>query len=86
MTDLKLRQKIEQQLAELPSDQLFLVSNFLDSLQIRESINPRALRRLPPIKLGSKAGDLLQFAGTWQGNDLEDCLHLVKETRSKTQF
>lgn len=33
MTYPELRQKIEQQLAQLPPDQLSLVSNFLDSLQ-----------------------------------------------------
>ncbi len=86
MTYPELRQKIEQQLAQLPPDQLFLVSDFLDSLQNKESTSDRVLRRLPPIKRGSKAVDLLKFAGTWQGNDLEECLHFVHETRSKAQF
>ena len=86
MTYPKLRQKIEQQLAQLPPDQLSLVSNFLDSLQSKSTISQRPLRRLAPIKRGTKAGDLLKFAGTWQGNDLEDCLRSVYETRSKAQF
>jgi hypothetical protein len=86
MTYLELRQKIEQQLAQLPPDQLSLVSNFLDSLQSKSTISQHPLRRLAPIKRGTKAGDLLKFAGTWQGNDLEDCLRSVYETRSKAQF
>jgi hypothetical protein len=86
MTYPELRQKIEQQLAQLPPEQLSLVSDFLDSLQSKSTISQRPLRRLAPIKRGSKAGELLKFAGTWQGNDLEDCLCLVKETRSKAQF
>lgn len=86
MTYLELRQKIEQQLAQLPPEQLSLVSDFLNSLQTRNSIKHRTLRRLPPIKRGSKAVDLLKFAGTWEGNDLDECLHIVHETRSKTQF
>ncbi len=86
MTYPELRQKIEQQLAQLPPDQLSLVSNFLDSLQNKSTISQRPLRRLAPIKRGTKAGDLLKFAGTWQGNDLEDCLRSVYETRSKAQF
>ncbi|MBD2603315.1 hypothetical protein H6G81_01925 [Scytonema hofmannii FACHB-248] len=86
MTYAELRQKIEQQLAQLPPDQLFQVSDFLDSLQNKGSTSDRTLRRLPPIKRGSKAVDLLKFAGTWQGNDLEECLHFVHETRSKAQF
>lgn len=39
-----------------------------------------------PIFKGSKAEDLLQFAGTWQGNDFEECLQLVYETRSQAEF
>ncbi|MUG97282.1 hypothetical protein F7734_35120 [Scytonema sp. UIC 10036] len=86
MTYPELRQKIEQQLAQLPSEQLSLVSDFLDSLTNKSTINQRPLRRLAPIKRGTKAGDLLKFAGTWQGNDLEECLRSVKESRSKAQF
>ena len=86
MTYPELRQKIEQQLAQLPPEQLSLVSDFLDSLQTKSTMSQRPLRRLAPIKRGTKAGELLKFAGTWQGNDLEDCLRLVKETRSKAQF
>ena len=86
MTYPELRQKIEQQLAQLPPDQLFLVSDFLDSLQGKSTISERSLRRLAPIKRGNKAGDLLKFAGTWLGNDLEECLRLVNETRSKAEF
>ncbi|MBW4633440.1 MAG: hypothetical protein KME30_16545 [Iphinoe sp. HA4291-MV1] len=89
MTSPELRQKIEQQLAQLPPEQLSLVSDFLDSLQSKSTksiISQRPLRRLAPIKRGTKAGELLKFAGSWQGNDLEDCLRLVKETRSKAQF
>ncbi|BAZ22131.1 hypothetical protein NIES4073_30120 [Kalymmatonema gypsitolerans NIES-4073] len=86
MTYPELRQKIEQQLAQLPPEQLSLVSDFLDSLQSKSTISQRPLRRLAPIKRGTKAGELLKFARTWQGNDLEDCFRLVKETRSKAQF
>jgi hypothetical protein len=39
-----------------------------------------------PILRGSKAKDLLQFAGTWQGDDFEKCLQLVYDTRSEAKF
>ncbi|MBD2775020.1 hypothetical protein [Iningainema tapete] len=39
-----------------------------------------------PIIRGSTAGDLLKFAGTWLGDDFEECLQLVYDTRSKTKF
>ena len=31
-----------------------------------------------PILRGSKAKDLLKFAGTWQGEDFEECLQQVE--------
>ena len=39
-----------------------------------------------PILRGSKAKDLLQFAGTWQGKDFEKCLQLVYDTRSEAEL
>lgn len=85
MTDLELRQKIEQKLAELPFEQLSLVSDFLDSLLVQKTMK-RPLRRLSPIRRGKKADELLKLAGTWQGDDLEDCLQFVRETRSQSEF
>jgi hypothetical protein len=32
------------------------------------------------------AGALLDFAGTWVGDDLDECLSLVYRTRGKAQF
>jgi hypothetical protein len=86
MTYLELHQKIEQQISQLPPEQLSLVSDFLDSIQEKSTVNQRPLRRISPIKRGKKAGDLLHHTGTWHGDDLEDCLRLVEETRSQTQF
>jgi len=34
----------------------------------------------------STAGELLKFAGTWQGDDLEKCLEEVYKTRGETTF
>lgn len=35
-----------------------------------------------PILRNSKAKDLLKAASTWQGDDFEECLDLVYQTRS----
>lgn len=86
MNAVELRQKIESQLDRLSPERLALVSDFLDSIQATEPIEASSLRKLPPIKRGKTAKDLLQFAHTWQGDDLEDCLNFVQETRSETQF
>jgi hypothetical protein len=86
MNQSQLRQKIESQLDQLSPDRLSLVSSFLDSLQTTTPQAPSSLRKLPPIKKGKRAQDLLKYANTWQGDDLEACLDLVRETRSETQF
>ncbi|MBO3460339.1 hypothetical protein G7B40_026355 [Aetokthonos hydrillicola Thurmond2011] len=39
-----------------------------------------------PTMKGSKAEDLLKFAGTWQGDDFEECLQLVYQSRSQAKF
>jgi hypothetical protein len=31
-------------------------------------------------------GDLLQFAGTWEGDDLKECLEMVYATRSQASY
>lgn len=81
MTPLELRQKIDRQLEILLPEQLALVSAFLDTLQ-----SSRPLRKLAPIKRGKKAIDLVQFAGTWQGDDLEECRQFVRDNRTQAEF
>ena len=34
----------------------------------------------------SSTQDLLKFAGTWQGDDLEECLEAVYQTRGEATF
>jgi hypothetical protein len=48
----------------------------------RPPIRPPVFR---PAKGPSTARSLLQYAGTWEGDDLEECLRLVYETRSKAK-
>ena len=86
MNQSQLRQKIESQLDRLSPDRLALVSSFLDSIQTSTPIDSPTLRKLSPLKRGKQAKDLLKHTKTWQGNDLEECLDLARETRSKSQF
>lgn len=86
MNMTQLRQKIDHQLNSLSPQWLILISNFLDSIQILThrgelpDIEPTAIKR------NKHAQDLLKHANTWQGNDLDECLDFVVETRSETQF
>lgn len=40
----------------------------------------------PPTKSHSTAQSLLKYAGTWEGEDFEECLQLVYDTRSPLEF
>jgi hypothetical protein len=83
MPILELRQKIEQQLAQLPLDQLLRISTFIDSL---ETTTSRPLRRLPPLKRHRQGAHLLRFAGSWNGNDLAQCRQFVQDSRSQAEL
>jgi hypothetical protein len=85
MNKLQLRQKIESQLDQLSPERLVQVSEFIDTIAI-QPVNSSPLRKLSPIRRGKTVKNLLEFANTWQGNDLEDCLNFVRETRSYTEF
>ncbi|MCT7967113.1 hypothetical protein NG799_12265 [Laspinema sp. D1] len=86
MNTTQLRQKVASQLNNLSPERLALVSEFLDSLEAAEPTQASSLRKLPPLKREKTAKNLLKFAGTWQGDDLEECLNSVQETRSETQL
>lgn len=60
MTYSELREKVEQQIAQLPLERLFLVSSFIDSIETKDDENNK------------KAIDLLRHVETWQGDDLAD--------------
>lgn len=40
----------------------------------------------PTPKSHSTAQSLLKFAGTWKGEDVEECLQMVYDTRSPLEF
>ncbi|MBD2209970.1 hypothetical protein H6G27_08780 [Nostoc linckia FACHB-104] len=89
MTSIK-----EQLLAAIetaPAAILEQTLNYLEYLKTKtrhSEIKPTAtsIPDSEPILRGSKAQDLLKFAGTWQGDDFEECLLLVYETRSQAEF
>jgi hypothetical protein len=55
-------------------------------LREKGDVSNKQSRRIPPLKRNKKASDLLRYEGTWQGDDLAECLDFVRETRSKTEF
>lgn len=90
MKDSDTRQKVLQEVAQLPSEQLALVADFIEFLQSRHS-GTLSTQAMPspndqPILTGATAADLLQFAGTWQGEDFEKCLQSVYDSRLPAEF
>jgi hypothetical protein len=68
-----------------------ILAEILDYLKTRKNGSTVQQDSVPihdgdPILRGSKAKDLLKFAGTWQGDDFEECLKLVYDTRSPSEF
>ncbi len=86
MNMIQIRQKIDHQLNRLSLQWLVLISNFLDSIQTLTTKNEPQNLEQGIIKRNKQAQDLLQYANTWQGDDIEACLDFVLETRSETQF
>ncbi|MDD1418528.1 hypothetical protein MEO40_05115 [Dolichospermum sp. ST_sed1] len=84
----------EQLIAAIENTPEPILEQTLDYLEyLKTKINASAIKssNVPvqdgePILRGSKAKDLLKFAGTWQGDDFEKCLQLVYDTRSEAKF
>ncbi len=91
MNTLNTRQKLHQQIDHLPTDLLLLVAEFIEFLTFKRA-KEASVPIVPetddgtPILTGATGADLLQFVGTWQGDDLEECLESVYETRSPAKF
>ncbi len=80
-TDLRtVQQWVIHSLSQLSSENLLLIANFVSFLQQQSS---------PPASSQPKQAslaDLLEVAGSWEGNDLRDCLQLVHESRAPLEF
>jgi hypothetical protein len=74
---LKTKPETEENFHDLSTEKNDETSNHQTKPEIQEAT---------PILRGSKAEDLLKFAGTWQGDDFEECLQLVYETRYPAEF
>jgi hypothetical protein len=89
MTALEMREELHQRIDQLSPEQLALLADFLEFLQFKhfKSVAPTALVQAgEPVVTGSTIEDLLQFAGTWQGDDFEECLQEVYDTRLPAEF
>jgi hypothetical protein len=77
---------LEQAIAQLKTlseeEQDTIASRILAEMEVDSS----TLRTMAPMKRGKTGQDLLKLVGTWRGDDLEECLQVVREARSHSQF
>jgi hypothetical protein len=89
MEKLPIRQHIDVVLDQLSPTQLSVVADFVDFLKTQTEQDFKAGRILLSEESslqGSTAKDLLEFAGTWEGDDLRECLQIVSESRALLKF
>jgi hypothetical protein len=89
MTALEMRKELHQRIDQLSPEQLALLADFLEFLQFKhfKSVASTSLVQAgEPVLTGSTIKDLLQFTGTWEGDDFEECLQGVYDTRLPAEF
>lgn len=97
MNTFEIRQQITQSLENISPESLALVADFIESLQYKQhqattetktdssETSPVKTTDTPTLS-GTTLDDLLKFAGTWEGDDIRECLQLVHETRAQLEF
>lgn len=73
-----IRDQLRQEIEQTPDEMLAIVLEFLLFFKSRHThLAPQVEK--PP----STAASLLNYVGTWHGDDLEECLQLVHDTRGR---
>ncbi|MBH8556377.1 DUF2281 domain-containing protein [Nostocaceae cyanobacterium CENA357] len=72
-----------QEIETLPPELLTEVLNLIREIKISHTT---AKQSNTNNSRGSTAEDLLEFAGTWSGDDIRECLQLVHDTRMPLEF
>ncbi|MBK1990622.1 hypothetical protein A0J48_024390 [Sphaerospermopsis aphanizomenoides BCCUSP55] len=86
MNSTELRQKIEQNLLTIFPENLKLIDEFVEFIKYKQE-NKQETNLAEPTNYRPASGrSILRHAGTWLGDDLEDCLQVVLETRGKVKI
>jgi hypothetical protein len=89
---MTLKEILTQELETASDEVLSETINFVQFLKTKHPQNQIAPKpdtnidiQAPPAKKCT-VGDLLQFAGKWQGDDGQECLEMVYATRSRASY
>jgi hypothetical protein len=67
-------------------EEIVMHADALAGRRVRVTVLPIEPGSKAEINNGSPANSLLKYAGSWAGDDLEECLQLVYDTRSQAKF
>jgi hypothetical protein len=81
MSPLELRQRLHAELDQIPEVELPKVQQYFTELAI-----PTTHATLMTVATGSSLLAALKSMGAWQGDDLQDCLQAVYDSRSPAKF
>ena len=79
MNNLELQQKINQELSKISSDNLKVIAEFVQFIKEKQEVNLSQPTNYRP----ASGRSILRHGDTWKGDDLEECLQLMYETRGK---
>jgi hypothetical protein len=89
---MTLKEILIQELETASNEVISETINFVQFLKTKPPLNQNIPvpdtnigEQAPPVKKGT-VGDLLQFAGKWQGDDAQECLDMVYATRSRASY
>ncbi len=90
INSIAAQQRVIQSLSQLSAKDLMFVADLVDFLRLRQPISILDSSELDsseaPQHRSASLADLLEFAGSWEGDDIRDCLQLVYENRAQTEF
>jgi hypothetical protein len=81
MSPLELRQRLHAELDRVPEVELPKIQQYFTELAI-----PKLHSALPTVATGASLLAALKSMGTWQGDDLQDCLQSVYDSRFPAKF
>ena len=85
MNNIDLRQQIEKNLLEISPDNLKIIADFVEFIKEKQETT-QSNSSVKVVDKSASGRSILSHAGTWVGNDLEDCLELVYKTRGKVKI
>ena len=79
MNQIELQEQITQELSKISYDDLKLIAEFVEFIKQKKSQTSLEIINYRP----ASGGSILRHVGQWKGDDLEDCLKLMYETKGQ---